>query len=159
MEPYWIAALLGVGGMAWAVYLSFRKYRRGTDRAEAVSSRRHVQREKAEGGASPGLQGNLEQTPMHDLFQFIALGKRTGTLQVASGRRAGSIVFLQGAIVRSLFRGKEGLEAAFHFLDLKDGDFEFQEQKVDVSDSAPVLEVVDVIMVWMSRTAERHSSP
>ncbi len=149
-----MAALVLAGGMVLALALRLRKRKAAAGALHAAPS--HGERRRgANAGAEPGLQGNLAQTPMHDLLQFIALGKRTGALQVASGRRAGTVWFVEGTIVKNTFRGKQGMEGLFQVLDLKEGDFEFQEQEVSSEASDSVYEVIDVIMVWMGRSAKK----
>jgi hypothetical protein len=107
------------------------------------------------GGA--GLQGNLAQTPLHDLLQFLALGHKSGILELASGRRTGRIVLKDGRVYKDAFRGKDGLEALFMMLDLPDGDFEFYEQSLEDSLSFAGMEVVDVIMLWMERKPKKKA--
>ncbi len=102
------------------------------------------------------LQGNLAQTPLHDFLQFLSMGKKSGQLEIVSGRRAGLIDLKAGKIERSFYRGLEGLEAIFLLLDLSVGDFEFHEQK-DGADIAHLdLEVVDLLMVWMNRKTQNN---
>lgn len=108
------------------------------------------------------LQGNLAQTPLHDLLQYLALGRKSGVLELASGRRAGRIVLEAGRISRCAYRSKEGLDAAFLMLDLAEGDFEYRERAreapaapaAEPGGPAPV-EAVDVIMLWMARKPRR----
>ena len=104
---------------------------------------------------SDGLQGNLAQTPLHDLLQFLALGHKTGILELASGRRTGRVVLHQGRVRRNSYRGKEGLDALFLMLDLNQGDFEFHEHALEEPVDADALEVVDIIMLWMERQPKR----
>ncbi|HLP43209.1 MAG TPA: DUF4388 domain-containing protein [Fibrobacteria bacterium] len=111
------------------------------------------------------LQGNLAQIPLHDLLQYLALGRKSGVLELASGRRAGRIMLEAGRISRCVYRGKEGLDAAFLLLDLAEGDFEYRERAWEApaastaapGGSAPV-DAVDVIMLWMARKS-RHKQP
>ena len=109
----------------------------------------------AKGGA--GLQGNLAQTPLHDLLQYLALGRKSGILELASGRRSGRVVLKDGRVYKDSFRGKDGLEALFLMLDLAEGDFEFYEQSLEDSVSFSGLEVVDVIMLWMQRRPKKKA--
>ncbi len=105
-----------------------------------------------------GLQGNLAQTPLHDLLQFLALGHKTGILELASGRRTGRVVIHQGLVRKNSYRGKDGLEALFLMLDLTQGDFEFYEQTLDEPVDSNALEVVDIIMLWMDRSPKRKNA-
>ncbi|HKP96152.1 MAG TPA: DUF4388 domain-containing protein [Fibrobacteria bacterium] len=103
------------------------------------------------------LQGNLAQTPLHDLLQYLALGRKSGILELACGRRTGRIVLEDGRVCKDSYRGKDGLEAMFMMMDLAEGDFEFYEQTPE--DSAPFsgLEVVDIIMLWMDRKPKKKA--
>jgi hypothetical protein len=110
------------------------------------------------------LQGNLAETPLHDFLQYLSLGRKAGILELASGRRTGRMVFLEGKICKASFRGKEGLEGAFLMLDLAEGDFEFHESPLNEA-ARPLeagqqpLEVVDIIMLWMDRKPTRKKQP
>lgn len=103
-----------------------------------------------------GLQGNLAQTPLHDLLQYLSLGRKSGVLELASGRRTGRIALAEGRIGGTSYRGKEGMDAAFLMLDLAEGDFEFYEQPPKPAETTPALEVVDLIMLWMARKPKQR---
>jgi hypothetical protein len=113
--------------------------------------------ERPAGHAGAGLQGNLAQTPLHDLLQYLALGRKSGLLELVSGRRTGRMILSGGRITASSYRGKEGMDAAFLMLDLAEGDFEFFEPETPEDGSAApdagaqTMEVVDAIMMWMAR--------
>lgn len=101
--------------------------------------------------ASPeGLQGGLKHMPLPDLLQFLAQGRRTGTLDIASGRRTGLVRLVQGMIVHAEFRRHQDLDALFGMLALETGDFAFTPTPPP---TYPVSgrEVVDVLMLWLSR--------
>lgn len=104
-----------------------------------------------------GLQGNLGQTPLHDLLQYLALGRKTGILELVSGRRAGRMILNEGKVCKNTFRGKEGLDAMFMMMDLTQGDFEFYERIPEEAPPADGLEVVDVIMLWMDRKPKKKA--
>jgi hypothetical protein len=109
------------------------------------------------GRANVGLQGNLGQTPLHDLLQYLALGRKSGILELVSGRRTGRIVLKDGRVYKDSYRGKDGLEAMFMMMDLAEGDFEFYEQTLEDSISFSGLEVVDIIMLWMDRKPKKKA--
>jgi hypothetical protein len=104
-----------------------------------------------------GLQGNLAQTPLHDLLQYLALGRKSGILELVSGRRTGRVVLKDGRVYKDSYRGKDGLEAMFMMMDLAEGDFEFYEQDLEDSVSFSGLEVVDIIMLWMDRKPKKKA--
>ena len=112
---------------------------------------------KPEKRGHAGLQGNLAQTPLHDLLQYLALGRKSGILELVSGRRTGRIVIKDGRVYKNSYRGKDGMEAMFMMLDLAEGDFEFYEQTLEDSVSFSGLEVVDIIMLWMDRKPKKKA--
>ncbi|GEM_PF-2607201 len=123
----------------------------------------HVRRSQSEPGskagrAGAGLQGNLAQTPLHDLLQYLSLGNKSGILELASGRRTGRVVLKDGKVYKNSYRGKEGLEAIFMMMDLAEGDFEFYEQVLDDASARADLEVVDIIMLWMDRKPKKKQA-
>lgn len=109
------------------------------------------------GRSNAGLQGNLGQTPLHDLLQLLALGRKSGILELVSGRRTGRIILKDGRVYKDSYRGKDGLEAMFMMMDLAEGDFEFYEQTLEDSVSYSGLEVVDIIMLWMDRKPKKKA--
>ena len=137
-------------------------------RAEQAAPRHAVRAAPGQAGdggrPGVGLQGNLAQTPLHDLLQFLALGRKSGLLELASGRRTGRILLADGRIVHCEYRGKQGMEAAFLMLDLAEGDFELLEPAASSREDAPAqaapqgaeaLEAVDAIMLWMARKPKK----
>ena len=112
---------------------------------------------KPEKRANAGLQGNLAQTPLHDLLQYLALGHKSGILELVSGRRTGRVVLKDGRVYKDSYRGKDGMEAMFMMMDLAEGDFEFYEQTLEDSVSYSGLEVVDIIMLWMDRKPKKKA--
>lgn len=112
---------------------------------------------KPEKRGNAGLQGNLAQTPLHDLLQYLALGHKSGILELACGRRTGRVVLKDGRVYKDSYRGKDGMEAMFLMMDLAEGDFEFYEQALEDSVSFSGLEVVDIIMLWMDRKPKKKA--
>jgi Domain of unknown function (DUF4388) len=158
------ALAMGAGGfLIWrstlnkgeAAALDLAVARNITERFPAML--RHAPDPALKAGKGAGLQGNLAQTPLHDLLQYLALGHKSGILELASGRRTGRIVLKDGRVYKDSYRGKDGMEALFMMLDLPDGDFEFYEQPLDESISFSGMEVVDVIMLWMERKPKKKA--
>ena len=88
--------------------------------------------------------------PLPDLLQFLAQGRRTGTLEINSGRRSGSIQLVQGMVLSAEYRRTSDLDALFGMLSLETGDFVFSPT---TPPDYPVSgrEVVDILMLWLSR--------
>jgi Domain of unknown function (DUF4388) len=124
-----------------------------TERLKAAASDSPPQAERP----ANALQGNLTQTPLHDLLQYLALGRKSGILELVCGRRTGRIVIKDGRVYKNFYRGKDGMEAMYLMLDLAEGDFEFYEQTLEDSVSYSGLEVVDIIMLWMDRKPKKKA--
>jgi hypothetical protein len=105
-----------------------------------------------------GLQGNLAQTPLHDLLQYLSLGSKSGILELTCGRRTGRLVLKNGKVCKNAYRGKDGLDAIFMMMDLAEGDFEFYEQVLEEPSLQADLEVVDIIMLWMDRKPKKKQT-
>ncbi|MDB5049194.1 MAG: hypothetical protein JWO30_2265 [Fibrobacteres bacterium] len=140
----------GSGGMDVAMV------QRLTDRFPAILRSAPEPALKADRRAN-ALQGNLAQTPLHDLLQYLALGHKSGILELVSGRRTGRIVLKDGRVYKNSYRGKDGMDAMFMMMDLAEGDFEFYEQSLEDSVSFSGLEVVDIIMLWMDRKPKKKA--
>jgi hypothetical protein len=99
------------------------------------------------------LSGGLQHMALADLLQFLAQGGHTGTLQLTSGRRSGTIRLVQGLVVHSEFRRQYDLDALFELLSLQIGDFHFQ---FEPQPTEPVRgrEVVDILMLWLEAKEE-----
>jgi len=99
------------------------------------------------------LSGGLQHMALADLLQFLAQGGHTGTLQLTSGRRSGTIRLVQGLVVHSEFRRQFDLDALFELLSLEIGDFRFQ---FEPQPTEPVRgrEVVDILMLWLEAKEE-----
>lgn len=84
-----------------------------------------------------------------DLLQFLAQGGHTGSLQITSGRRSGTIRLVQGLVIHAEFRREQDLEALFELLSLQIGDFHF---RFESPPTEPVRgrEVVDILMLWLN---------
>lgn len=49
-----------------------------------------------------GLVGNLEDLGLGDILQIVSLSKKSGVLSLTSGKREGTIVFIDGQVVRAV---------------------------------------------------------
>lgn len=141
-----VAVLLAFGLLWW----SRRKRRRGS-RSRRKPSDSATMRLEIAGTLSPdALQGGLRHMPLPDLLQFLAQGRRTGSLEIKSGRREGLVRLVLGMVVHAEFRRVQDLDALFEMLSLDTGDFVFTPS---TPPDYPVngREVVDILMLWLAR--------
>ena len=71
------------------------------------------------------LRGTLESIALTDVVQLLHVNKKTGMLQVTSGRVSGVLHFLRGDIVQAETSHGRGEPAAFEILEWSAGTFEF----------------------------------
>lgn len=71
------------------------------------------------------IRGNLEQMPLVDLLQLLAMNRRSGLLSVTTGAGAGEVRLAFGEVVDAAFRRLEGEKALYRLLGEKDGRFAF----------------------------------
>ena len=86
--------------------------------------------------APPGageIRGDLAQVPLPDLLQLLSMGRKTGTLSVATSNAAGELRLADGEVVDAMFRRAEGMKAVIRLLGEREGAFHF------APDAAPAL--------------------
>jgi CheY-like chemotaxis protein len=71
------------------------------------------------------LRGNLEQMPMVDLLQLLAMNRKSGVLGVATAYGAGEIRVSDGEVIDSVYRRLEGEKAFYRLLGEHEGRFAF----------------------------------
>jgi len=141
-----VAVLLASGLVWWS-----RRSRRRSAKSRRSPSDSATMRLEIAGTLSPdALQGGLRHMPLPDLLQFLAQGRRTGTLEIKSGRREGLVRLVLGMVVHAEFRRVQDLDALFEMLSLDTGDFVFTPS---TPPDYPVSgrEVVDILMLWLAR--------
>lgn len=72
------------------------------------------------------LEGNLKDFDLSDILQLIQMGKKTGALEIESGKDAGSIFFNEGAAVHAAATDIRGDEAVNRILRWRQGSFAFK---------------------------------
>lgn len=149
MNPVHAAILVGIALMILLVWLLTRI--RATKPTNAPALEPTSTRPRRRSLLPPKeevLSGGLQHMALADLLQFLAQGGHTGTLQLTSGRRSGTIRLVQGLVVHAEFRRQLDLDALFELLSLQIGDFRFQ---FEPQPTEPVRgrEVVDILMLWL----------
>ncbi|MBK9795915.1 MAG: DUF4388 domain-containing protein [Holophagaceae bacterium] len=71
------------------------------------------------------LRGNLESISLTDVAQLLHVNRKTGLLQVSSGRVSGVLYFSGGEVIHAETQSAKGESAAFEILEWTSGNFEF----------------------------------
>ncbi|WP_306591951.1 DUF4388 domain-containing protein [Geothrix sp. 21YS21S-4] len=71
------------------------------------------------------LRGALESISLTDVVQLLHVNRKTGMLQVSSGRVGGVLYFSRGEVIHAETHAAKGETAAFEILEWVTGQFEF----------------------------------
>ncbi len=78
------------------------------------------------------LRGALESISLTDVVQLLHVNRKTGMLQVSSGKVSGVLYFSQGEVIQAETTTARGEVAAFEILEWTVGQFEFLTTQVQV---------------------------
>ncbi len=71
------------------------------------------------------IRGHLEQMPLGDLLQFLAMNRKSGLLGVTTPSGTGEVLLLEGEVIGASYRRLEGEKALFRLFGERDGRFAF----------------------------------
>lgn len=71
------------------------------------------------------IRGDLEQVPLVDMLQLLAMNRRTGTLSLTTARGPGDVKLVEGQIVDASFSRRTGERALYRLLAERRGRFAF----------------------------------
>ncbi|KAF0189982.1 MAG: cAMP-binding [Desulfobulbaceae bacterium] len=74
---------------------------------------------------SSGMVGQFSDIPPVELLQMINSNQKTGYLKIEVGTSKGQLLFNEGEVVFAAIDGKDGQEAFYRVLALKEGRFKF----------------------------------
>jgi hypothetical protein len=99
------------------------------------------------------LQGDLSEEGLAEIFQFIEIGKKTGSLLIEDEKPVGIVYFKDGIIIYAAGKHSIGKKAVLEILNLKKGQFQFVLDRHPKSPncSIPALEV---LMEWTKECDE-----
>ncbi len=72
-----------------------------------------------------GMTGKLSEMPPAELFQTLNVNQKTGVLTLKLPRESAYLSFREGELISARYRNKEGQEAFFELLKIKEGRFKF----------------------------------
>lgn len=78
------------------------------------------------------LRGTLESISLTDVAQLLHVNRKTGMLQVTSGRLGGVLYFSRGEVIHAETHTARGETAAFEILEWVAGQFEFLTTQVQI---------------------------
>ena len=129
-----------------AVLLSFLRYKARIRKRKAA----------AQGSATSALEGDIADSNLPEILQFIDMGKKTGCLQIENESPLGVLYFAQGRVVHAAAANSvAGRDAINAILGLKAGTFKFI---LDKQPKARTLDLstLEVLMEWSKAEDEAH---
>ncbi|MCA9601780.1 MAG: DUF4388 domain-containing protein [Myxococcales bacterium] len=78
---------------------------------------------EAKAAQQRGVTGTLQEMSLPDVIQILAHGRKSGTLEIRTGGRAGELLFGEGNVWDANWDDKSGAEAVYAMLALTEGDF------------------------------------
>ena len=78
------------------------------------------------------LRGTLESISLTDVVQLLHVNRKTGMLQVGTGKLSGVLYFSQGEVIHAESHSARGEMAAFEILEWVSGQFEFLTTQIQV---------------------------
>ncbi len=103
---------------------------------------------------SSALQGNIQESKLSDVFQFIEIGRKKGCLLIEDDKKPiGIVYFNDGIIIYGATRQNTGKKAVFEILDFQSGQFYFVLDKEPKSSNCSVP-IVGILMEWTKETDE-----
>ncbi len=99
------------------------------------------------------LQGDLSTGDLSEIFQFIEIGKKTGSLLIEDEKPVGIVYFNDGIIIYAATKRNTGKKAVLEILNLHQGQFQFVIGRHPKSPncSIPTLEI---LMEWTKESDE-----
>jgi hypothetical protein len=71
------------------------------------------------------ISGDIEQMPLVDLLQLLAMNRRSGFLGITTASGAGEVRLVDGEVIDAVYRRLEGEKALFRLLGEREGRFAF----------------------------------
>lgn len=81
------------------------------------------------------LRGTLESISLNDVAQMLHVNRKTGMLQVSSGKVSGVLYFSRGEVIHAETLSARGEPAAYEILQWVSGHFEFLSTEIQVPPS------------------------
>lgn len=95
------------------------------DEDRAAAWEEHDDHTQAAVDVSHAMSGRIDEVPLGEVLQGLEFNKRTGTLQVAAGRRHGQLVVDDGRPLSAAFQSLRDDRAVLAMLSLTEGRFSF----------------------------------
>lgn len=100
------------------------------------------------------FQGSLEDLPLPDIVQLVAVSGKTGTFHLTSGERQGRIFLTDGQIVDAVVGRLRGEEAVYELSTWSNGEFHFaageatERRTIDKSNTNLLMEAARRMDEW-----------
>jgi hypothetical protein len=104
---------------------------------------------------SSALGGEIKEGNLLEVMQFIEIGRKTGCLYVVLEKPFGLIYFEQGRLTSASSPEKQGRDAVFEVLNLKNGHFHFVLDKTTPEKNV-TMSTLEILMEWTKIEDEAH---
>jgi len=102
---------------------------------------------------SSALQGDLSVCNLADVFQFIAIGSKTGCLLIEENEPTGILYFHNGIIIYAASKNNTGRKAVVDILNLLSGQFYFVHEK-DPKSTNCSIHTEEILLEWAKEKDE-----
>ncbi|MEO7331667.1 MAG: DUF4388 domain-containing protein [Minicystis sp.] len=106
------------------------------------------------------IRGTIEQMPLVDLLQLLAMNRRSGVLSLATASGAGEVRLGNGEVIDAVFRRLEGEKALYRLFGEREGRFAFSAgepgalRRIDLPSSQLFMEAMRQVDEVKRRRAE-----
>lgn len=106
------------------------------------------------------LRGDLQQVPLVDMLQLLAMNRRSGVLGITTPSGAGELRLSAGEVIDAVYRRLEGEKALYRLLTERDGQFAFTPgepvsvRRIMAPTSRLLMEAIHQVDEVMRRRAE-----
>jgi SH3-like domain-containing protein len=101
------------------------------------------------------LEGEIGESSMSELLQFIDIGKKNGCLLIGGKKPIGILYFKSGNVVFAATKNEKGQPAIFAILGTKSGHFSMVLEKIAPEENCNVS-AMGILMEWTRLADENH---
>lgn len=111
------------------------------------------------GNISSGMNGELSEISIVDLFQLINSSQKTGTIKLVLNNGKATVFFKDGQIISASFNTLQNQEAVFALLEVRNGQFHYTKGvPEELDNTSPIGDFMAMLMEGVQRLDEQQES-